>query len=537
MKTQRKRKRLDDTSKHRLTMPSVNIHLIVFLGFCTQMAFTDCPRLCDCKWKNGKESVICLNANLIVVPLHLDTGVQVLDLTGNNLSVIKHEEFSNAGLINLQKVYIAKCRLKTIERYAFKNLINLVELDLSYNALTQIPSHTFDSIPELRDLKLNGNPIQKIQNNAFLNIPQLNRLELTDCKISAVEPKAFHAVEKSLEYLKLDKNKLNTVHPKSITVLQSLHGIELASNPWNCSCQLRPVREWMLRQNVPFGVPPVCQSPKRLSQKSWDKLDLDEFACAPEIFAYQEKTTGIEGKNITIACRTGGIPEPSVRWMHRNKIIANLSGSHYTGGKKLYVVHLDRNSSDLTILSADLQDAGTYVCSAENKAGRAEASVVLAMTKKQVDNTVGSNIIVASVITGVLFVIISCVIAVTLVMMKKKQVLRWRNRDSRREDNYEKIEMHHKVVPDANGGVLQEQVLVASRKNGEYRVVPCGDTDQENEEDEDVIEEKAEVSKSWVKEEEKKWNSPEHLLDPEDLHIPRRTLQETRYVDEDFSNR
>ncbi|CAH0561155.1 unnamed protein product [Brassicogethes aeneus] len=506
---------------HQATMPLVNLHFIVLLGFCTQMALGDCPRLCDCKWKNGKESVICLNANLFVIPLHLDSGIQVLDLTGNNLSVIKHEEFSKAGLINLQKIYIAKCRLKTIERYAFKDLINLVELDLSYNALTQVPSHTFDSIPELRDLKLNGNPIQKIQNNAFINIPQLNRLELTDCRISQVEPKGFCGVERSLEYLKLDKNRLNTVTPLAITILNNLHGIELASNPWNCSCQLRPLREWMLRQNVPFGIPPSCLTPKRLYQKTWDKLELDEYACVPEIVALKDKTQGVEGKNITMQCRIAGVPEPNVRWLLRNKVIANLSGSHAVGNKKLYVVHLETNLSDLTIFSAELTDAGTYTCAAENKAGKAEASVTLAMSKKPVEKSSG-NFMLASVVTGVVFAILSSVVAGMVVLFRKKHQLLWRTRDNCRDDNYEKIEM--KVTPGANGDV---PLLVANKKNGEYRVVPCGETDQEQEEDDEpvIVDRKA---KLWNPVEEKRWASPEHLLDPEDLHIPRRTLQESR---------
>ncbi|KAJ8944565.1 hypothetical protein NQ318_015733 [Aromia moschata] len=515
------------------TMSSPKLHVIVILSFCTQTILADCPRLCECKWKNGKESVICLNANLSVVPLHLDAGTQVLDLTGNNVATIRHEEFSKAGLINLQKVYIAKCRLKTLERYSFKNLINLVELDLSYNVLSGIPSHTFDSVPELRELKLNGNPIQRIPDNAFMNLPQLVKLEMSDCKISTIEPRAFVGLEKLLDRLKLDKNKLTDVQASSFTILQSLHGLELADNPWNCSCSLRPLREWMLRQNVPFDVPPVCQHPKRLHQKSWDKLDLDEFACVPEIFAYDSRAHGIEGKNVTMTCRIAGIPEPNVRWLLKNKVIANLSGSPYSSGKKLYMVHLSNNSSDLTIFSADLQDAGTYVCAAENKAGKAEASVTLAVSKRPSDNSFTNKMLLASVLTGVAFVVVSCLISLCLCSVRKKQILRWRHHECRREDNYEKIEMNHKAV-NANGGVganREEIAVVAARKNGEYRVVPGGDTDQEAEEEEET---NAGAAKKWSDSEEKEksleknWNSPEHLLDPEDLHIPRRTLQETR---------
>jgi len=86
--------------------------------------------VCECKWKSGKESVLCLNANLTHIPEPLDAGTQLLDLSGNDIQTIPDDSFASAQLLNLQKVYLAKCRLRLIERHAFRKLINLVELDL-----------------------------------------------------------------------------------------------------------------------------------------------------------------------------------------------------------------------------------------------------------------------------------------------------------------------------------------------------------------------------------------------------------------------
>lgn len=518
---------------------TLQILSFIILSLGAQMLLSDCPRLCECKWKSGKESVICFNANLSVVPLHLDRGTQVLDLTGNNILAIRNDEFSQAGLLNLQKVYVARCKIKTLERYAFRDLINLVELDLSYNLLQAVPTHVLGAIPELRELKLSGNPIGRISDDAFIDVQQLIRLELNDCKITHIERLAFRGLEKSLQWLKLDHNGLSEVDAASFTTLQGLHELELAGNPWNCSCSLRPLREWMVRQNVPFVVPPVCRKPPRLLSKSWDKLDLDEFACAPEIFPFDSKAHGVEGKNVTMTCRIAGTPEPSVRWLLKNKVIANLSGNPTSNGKKMYIVHLENNSSDLTILTADVQDAGVYVCSAENKAGRAEASVTLAVSRKPTENALSSKVLVASIIAGTLFVLASCLTAVCLCSVRKSKV-RWRRGDCGREDNYEKIEMNHKVPGNVNGGgAVQNDISLVSesvRRNGEYRVVPGADTDQDVDEEEENGDAAVGVPKShsasnqWSSEgtSEKKWNSPEHLLDPEDLHIPRRTLKEAR---------
>lgn len=202
--------------------------LLFLLSLPLKPLWADCPHLCECKWKSGKESVLCIGSNLTSIPLHLDAGTQVLDLSSNILLSIKHDEFSQAGLLNLQKVFLVRCRLKNLDRFAFRNLNNLVELDLSYNFLSLVPSYSLECIPELRELKLSGNPIQRIPNEAFVHVPQLVRLEMSDCKVGTVELKAFYGLEKSLEWLKLDKNKLVDVQSNSLTVLHNLHGLDLA---------------------------------------------------------------------------------------------------------------------------------------------------------------------------------------------------------------------------------------------------------------------------------------------------------------------
>lgn len=471
-----------------LTIRRVTI-IALIITFLINGLVGECPRLCECKWKNGKESVMCLNANLSGIPKKLDVGTQVLDLTGNDIITVQHEAFSTAGLLNLQKVFIIKCKLKIIERYAFRNLINLVELDLSNNALAMIPSHSFDSIPELRDLKLNGNPIIKVLNDAFIHVPQLVRLEFSDCRIGTIEVRAFSGLETTLEWLKLDGNKLMDIKAGTLTSFHNLHGVELGKNPWNCSCSLRPTREWMLKHKIPYNIPPVCRFPIRLSGKSWDRLDLDDFACIPQIWTSNRTAYGIEGKNITMSCRVDGIPEPNVRWILRNRIIANISGNAVlpaSQGRKLYIVKLQKDASNLTILTADVQDAGVYICSAENKAGKAETSVVLAVSKRPMDDSTNTKIIIACIIVSILFIVISSLIGICICFWRRRRKLKQWN-SHRRSNSYEKIEMNHKPLVGnninnrgmecrpyntENGGIA---IVEPMRRNGAYRNVPSED--------------------------------------------------------------
>uniref|UniRef100_W8B5T3 Leucine-rich repeat-containing protein 4 n=1 Tax=Ceratitis capitata TaxID=7213 RepID=W8B5T3_CERCA len=463
-------------SSFQLLLPAFKISLhnlltiplaqLLWLLCCLSLAhptLADCPSMCECKWKSGKESVLCLNANLTHIPVPLDAGTQVLDLTGNDIASIPHDTFAAVNLLNLQKVYLAKCHLRVIERFAFRKLINLVELDLSYNLLSSIPTESFEFITELREIKLNGNPITRVQDDAFGHVPQLVRVELSDCKLTTVEVRAFAGLETTLEWLKLDGNKLSEVRSGTITSLTNLHGIELARNQWNCSCALRPLRAWMLRENIPYGIPPLCRAPARLAGKTWDKIDLDDFACVPQIIATDTTAHGVEGRNVTMSCFVEGVPEPSVRWMVKNRVIANLTSSGdpsasprtaaATQGRKTYVVNMLRNASNLTILTADMQDAGIYTCAAENKAGKVEASVTLAVSRRPPEAPMGAKIVLLCIFIALLFVVGSSFAAICFCSLRRKRKMRlWNSVPPARTESYEKIEMTSRVCGGGGSG-------------------------------------------------------------------------------------
>lgn len=455
-------------------------------------AQTECPRLCECKWKSGKESVLCLNANLTGLPPALDAGTQVLDLTGNEVATILPDAFARANLLNLQKLFLAKCRLRSIDRFAFRKLINLVELDLSYNVLTMIPTHAFDSTPEMRELKIAGNPIQVISNDAFFNVPQLVRLELSDCRLTRIEERAFVGLEMSLEWLKLDGNRLVDVSSSTLTSLHNLHGLELAGNPWNCTCSLRPLRQWMLLENIPYGIPPVCKSPMRLSTKSWDKIELDDFACAPQIVALHPTFSGVEGRNVTLICAGSGSPDPQFAWATRNRVIANVTeGSQYpalTGkGRKLYIANRNYSQIQLTIVNVELHDAGVFVCSAENRAGKEESGVTLSVQRKPPESMVSQKMLFAGAISAAVLAVLSICLVVCLCSARKKRQIRW-NKQHQRSESYEKIEMSSNSEGNNRGAselrgecsyaskpYAENGISVVGRKNGSYRTVPNDD--------------------------------------------------------------
>ena len=82
------------------------------------LALADCPEVCTCKWKGGKQTVECINASLSSIP-SLEAGTQVLDLSLNYLPTLRTDTFSKHNLTNLQKIYLPRCSLRILEVHTF----------------------------------------------------------------------------------------------------------------------------------------------------------------------------------------------------------------------------------------------------------------------------------------------------------------------------------------------------------------------------------------------------------------------------------
>jgi len=374
---------------------------------------SNCPAKCSCIWKNGKQTTNCESQGLISIPSGIQASTQVLNLNSNNFQILPNKVFQERGLNNLQKVFLSRCKLGVVAKDAFLQLTNLVELDLSWNLLTTIPSDSFEPTPALRRLVLNNNPIQRILSSTFSLTPNLNSLDLSDCQIESVADGSFKGLS-SLQYLKLEGNRLTTLSFLVLQDLPPLYSMDLHKNPWNCDCLLRPAREWMLRNNVPQSIPPTCAGPEKLNGMMWNSLELDEFACSPSILSRDTDITAMIGTNASFTCITRAQPEARVSWLIEDVVYRNLSfpvvpphsttgsspqtqsmmmptttssqsNTKVPGGDKFSFTE-DRSSgpglvsATLTIMNLEASDSGkSFVCYAENSAGMASKSFTVSV--------------------------------------------------------------------------------------------------------------------------------------------------------------
>ncbi|KAJ8912900.1 hypothetical protein NQ315_011223 [Exocentrus adspersus] len=360
-----------------VAMHKTTLALFILVSVCD-----GCPFPCICKWKNGKQTAECINKDLVVIPEGIDSSTQVLDFSGNNLRTLHQEKFVKLDLINLQRIYMSRCRISIVNERTFKGLTNLVELDLSDNLLGAIPSAAFLDCPSLMKLTLSRNPIKALEKAAFNHLSFLNTLELSYCQISDVDEGAFQGLF-SLEWLHLDGNRMNSFEASKY-LPAGLKGLQLQDNPWECDCHLLDLRAWLVNFAFPLSVEPVCSGPLRLSDRTIKSVPVNELACLPDVTPTTFYVEIEQGRNLSLVCQVHAIPEASVTWYFEGQLLQNdtflAPGVHL-----LYYIEKGtvEKRSELFIYNANAEDNGTFICNAENPAGSSHANYSIRVILKQ----------------------------------------------------------------------------------------------------------------------------------------------------------
>lgn len=220
---------------------------------------SSCNR-CKCQWTSTKKKADCENTSQKTIPKDLSTEVQVLDLSYNSIAEIQRNEFIDARLTNLQKLFVKNCTLQEINRDAFNGLEILIELDLSMNSLQVIHSGTFNYLLKIRTIKLQDNEIEKLDDRTFLNLVYLSKIELQNNRIMKIGIHTFLNLPR-LKSISLENNRLQILHKDSFEGLKDLTSLQLWENPWNCTCELKAFRDYTMEKNL-YTPPTYCAFPK-----------------------------------------------------------------------------------------------------------------------------------------------------------------------------------------------------------------------------------------------------------------------------------
>ncbi|XP_063233458.1 leucine-rich repeat-containing protein 24-like [Bacillus rossius redtenbacheri] len=332
-------------------------------------SWTNCPPACRCHWVSGKKSADCAGAGLSAVPASLSGEMQAVDLSRNHLAVLPADAFLSVGLVNVHRLKLRACGVRSVDKRAFAGLSILTLLDLSHNMIAALHPLVFRETARLTDLHLSANPLSKLEDGLFSNLLYLQTVELSDCRLSQVGLKTFLNVPK-LKNLKLGNNNLTALRPAVFEHLgRGLLSLELYGNPWHCNCLLKPFVDWALGRNL-YAAPTSCWDPAALRGRAWPQLTAEDLACRPQVAVSAPRVETAPGGEATLGCRSSGSPPPQLHWVFRSRVLAEEPGRYLLRAA-------DAGWLNLTVVGARPDDAGEYLCVAKSPGGVDERAVAL----------------------------------------------------------------------------------------------------------------------------------------------------------------
>ncbi|XP_007523708.1 SLIT and NTRK-like protein 3 [Erinaceus europaeus] len=236
-----------------------------------------CPTGCTCNLHindlgltvNCKERGFSNISELLPRPLN----AKKLYLSSNLIQKIYRSDFWNFSSLDL--LHLGNNRISYVQDGAFLNLPNLKSLFLNGNDIERLTPGMFRGLQSLHYLYFEFNVIREIQPAAFSLMPNLKLLFLNNNLLRSLPTDAFAGT--SLARLNLRKNYF--LHLPVAGVLEHLNAIvqiDLNDNPWDCSCELVPLKQWIdTISSVSVVGDVLCRSPENLTRRDVRALELD----------------------------------------------------------------------------------------------------------------------------------------------------------------------------------------------------------------------------------------------------------------------
>ncbi|KAJ8398425.1 hypothetical protein AAFF_G00426800 [Aldrovandia affinis] len=343
-------------------------------------------------------------------------NLQQLEAGENDLVFISQRAFT--GLQNLQELNLDRCNLTSIPTVALSQLQNLTRMRLRRLNISVLPSNSFHQLHRLRDLRishwssldtlasksliglnltsltinncnlstvpyasvhtlvflryldLSYNPITAVHGNLLADLLRLEEFHLAGGSLVTIEPGAF----KGLAYLRLlnmSSNQLPTLEEGVLHSVGNLETLRLDRNPLACDCRLL----WVVRRRLRLdfdGHQPSCTAPDVVCGREFrdfTEAELSGFFTCRQARILNRKPQDVrveEGGRVLLHCMADGDPSPSITWMTSQHALLLPTGR----------VRVLTNGT-LELRYAQVQDSGSYLCTASNTAGNDSFSVSL----------------------------------------------------------------------------------------------------------------------------------------------------------------
>lgn len=273
-----------------------------------------CPVGCTCNLHindlgltvNCKEKGFHNISELLPRPLN----AKKLYLSGNLIQKIYRSDFWNFSSLDL--LHLGNNRISYVQEGAFVNLPNLKSLYLNGNDIEQLTTGMFRGLHMLSYLYFEYNVIREIQPNSLSLMPNLQLVFLNDNLLRSLPIDAFAGT--NLARLNLRNNYFLYLPIHGVLEhLTSIVQIDLHQNPWECSCDIIPLKQWLEKLSSVIVVGDViCKTPEFAFGKDLRSLEVEvlcpemKYSAGSSPALPDDLTTGSSGTEE--AHRGGAIP-------------------------------------------------------------------------------------------------------------------------------------------------------------------------------------------------------------------------------------
>ncbi|XP_010875077.2 toll-like receptor 13 [Esox lucius] len=174
--------------------------------------------------------VVCTMRKLQAIPDDIPQKVRTLDISCNNIALIKKSDFKDLMVVNI--LNMSSNQICFVEGGAFLDLVTLKELNLADNKLTTLTEDLFLGLGNLSVLRLDNNLIKTIASLSFHCLSNLQKLNLTRNRLKFL--KDIHPILQftNLQELFIGFNRFTTFQSQEISnTSMGLQVLDVSSNP------------------------------------------------------------------------------------------------------------------------------------------------------------------------------------------------------------------------------------------------------------------------------------------------------------------
>ncbi|CAJ1085351.1 amphoterin-induced protein 1 [Xyrichtys novacula] len=349
--------------------------------------------------------VSCSKMNLSAVPTGLPLYMAVLDLSYNNIQLLR-SEWTPVRLPKLHNLLLSHNGLTFLSSEAFVYVKYLRYLDLSSNGLKFLDEFVFEPLVNLEVLLLYNNQISQIDRSAFVTMVNLQKLYLSQNQISRFPLELVKERSRldKLSLLDVSSNKIKILPTDELQVLPAWikNGLYFHDNPLLCHCDLYTLlAHWYIRKfnsalDFKDNYTCILPGPQKISERVFD-LSGDSMNCST--FKEKDEEAYLE-QRLTLNCDTKH-RKMSKTWMMPGNVMVS------PGTNQTAKVLKDGN---LEISPVKAEDSGTYTCIAMSETFNETIYVVLKVHNFTMQ---GSGETLNTAYTT----LVGCLVSVVLVLM------------------------------------------------------------------------------------------------------------------------